>query len=95
MRMKANIPLTEQLRQAILTCGKTRYAIAKETGVTQDILSRFVHGERGMSLESLDAVGQCLGLRIVADGPKPKPTKSQRQAENGKHRKGKRRAAAD
>jgi DNA transposition AAA+ family ATPase len=68
--MKKNMLLTDQLRQAIESCGKTRYALAKETGVGADTLCRFVNGERGLSMEAMDAIGKCLGLRIVADEPK-------------------------
>ena len=63
---KKTAPLTEQLRQAVLTCGETRYAISKATGVSQVTLSRFVHGERGLSMEAMDALGQYLGLELVA-----------------------------
>lgn len=62
--MSKYIPITEQVRRAILASGKTRYQIFKETGITQPILSRFIHGERGLSMESLDAIGQCLGLTV-------------------------------
>ena len=63
------LPLTEQLRQAILTSGKTRYAISKATGVGQDTLSRFVHDERGLSMEAMDAIGQFLGLELKMKRP--------------------------
>jgi plasmid maintenance system antidote protein VapI len=69
--MKELLPLTEQLRQAILESGQTRYAIAKATGIGQDVLSRFVRGERGLSMESLDKLGLYLGLRIVREGRRP------------------------
>jgi hypothetical protein len=65
-------PISDQLRRVILDCGQTRYAICKATGIGQDVLSRFIHGERGLSMEVLDTVGQYLGLRIVADNPKSK-----------------------
>lgn len=70
--MKKYIPISEQLREAIAASGKTRYAISKETGVGQDTLSLFVNGKRGLSMEALDAIGQCLGLWIVAKQPEAK-----------------------
>jgi len=73
--MKKYILLTEQLRKAINTCGQSRYAIAKATGVGADTLSRFVNGERGLSMEAMDAIGKHLGLRIVADEPTTKVDK--------------------
>jgi plasmid maintenance system antidote protein VapI len=73
--MSNRIPLTEQLRQAVLNCGQTRYAISKATGIGQDKLSRFISGERGVSCEVLDKLGEYLALRLVADKPKGKPKK--------------------
>ena len=75
MAMRKYIPLTEQLRQALLNCGQTRYAISKATGIGQDKLSRFVHGERGVSCEVMDNLGEYLRLWIVADKPKSKTKK--------------------
>ena len=68
--MKKNIPLTEQLRKAIESSGKTRYRIAKETGISEVTLCRFASGERGLSMGALDKIGEYLGLQIVADKPK-------------------------
>lgn len=56
--------LTEQLREAIETAGVTRYEIAKQTGVSQAALSKFVLGQRGLSNKAMDAVGEYLGLSI-------------------------------
>jgi len=72
---KKTAPLTEQLRQAILTCGETRYAISKATGVSQVTLSRFVHGQRGLSMEAMDALGQYLGLMVTAQRSAKRRTK--------------------
>ena len=57
-------PLSEQLRAAILSSDKTRYQIWKETGVTEAALSRFVHKLGGLTLGSIDKIGQCLDLDI-------------------------------
>jgi plasmid maintenance system antidote protein VapI len=66
------VPLTDQLREAILNCEHTRYAISKATGIGQDKLSRFINGERGVSCEVMDKLGEYLGLWIVADKPRKK-----------------------
>ena len=63
---KKRLPLTDQLRQAIEGCGETRYVIAKATGVDQSTLSRFVNGERGLSMDAMDTLGEYLGLELVA-----------------------------
>jgi transcriptional regulator with XRE-family HTH domain len=57
--------LSDQLRQAIDDCGQTRYQIAMATGLDQAALSKFHHGERNLSWDSVDRLGEYLGLRIV------------------------------
>lgn len=59
-------PLSEQLRQAILNAGETRYAISKATGIGQDVLSRFMSGERGLSFSVMDRLAEYLGLELVS-----------------------------
>jgi transcriptional regulator with XRE-family HTH domain len=56
--------LTDQLRQAIDDSGMTRYRIAQETGVSEATLSKFYLGQRGLSMEALNALGDCLQLTI-------------------------------
>jgi len=61
---KKRTKLTDQLRQAIQTSGKSRYQIGQETGIDPATLWRFMHGSRGLSMEGLDRIGDCLGLEI-------------------------------
>ncbi len=65
--MGKNAPhtLTSQLRQAVADSGETLGQLARETGIDKSALSRFVNGERGLSMEAIDALGSHLGLRIV------------------------------
>jgi transcriptional regulator with XRE-family HTH domain len=56
--------MTDQLRQAIDDSGLTRYRIAKETGISEATLSKFYLGQRGLSMEALNALGECLQLTI-------------------------------
>jgi transcriptional regulator with XRE-family HTH domain len=63
--------LTDQLRQAIYDSGLTRYRIAKETGISESALAQFYNGHRGLSMESLNALGEFLQLRITL-GRKPR-----------------------
>ncbi len=72
----ATKPLSEQLREAIERCGKTRYQISKETGIEQAVLSRFVNRQAGMSWGSIDKLCECIGARLVLDAPTTKQTKS-------------------
>ena len=60
----ANTKLTDQLRKAIDDSGLTRYRIAQETGISQATLSKFYLGQRGLSMEALNALGDCLQLTI-------------------------------
>ena len=57
--------LTDQLREAIRESGMSGYAICKELGIQRSALSRFLNGERGLSMENLDAIGELLKLRIT------------------------------
>lgn len=57
--------LSEQLREAIVSSGVSRYTISKQTGVSQAALSKFVLGHRGISMKAMDAVGVFLGLSIT------------------------------
>ena len=66
---------TDQLRQIVESCGMTRYQLAKESGIDETTLCRFVHGERCLSERNLDKLGEYLGLRIVADKPGKKKGK--------------------
>jgi plasmid maintenance system antidote protein VapI len=60
---------SEILRQAILDCGRTRYELAKETGVSQPVLSRFVNGQRDLTLATVDKLAPTLGLELVQKRP--------------------------
>jgi transcriptional regulator with XRE-family HTH domain len=64
MRQK-RFPLSEQIRQAVRDCGLTRYAISKATGIAESTLSRFVAGERGLPLKTLDRLADFLDLNIT------------------------------
>jgi len=55
---------SEQLQEAIRSSGTSRYAIARQTGLSQALLCRFLQGTRGLSLESIDKLMNALGLEI-------------------------------
>ena len=59
---------SEQLRRAIRESGITRYSISAKTGVDQAALSKFLKGERGLSLSAVDRVMSVLGLEIKRKG---------------------------
>lgn len=60
-------PLTDQLREAVSSADVTVYRIAQETGIDKSALSKFLNGQRGLSMTAMDAIGNYLGLRIVSD----------------------------
>jgi len=62
--------LTEQIRRAAgRQTAMTQNALARAAGIDRGALSRFIRGERGLSLAKVDALAEVLGLRIVADQP--------------------------
>ena len=56
---------SDQLRQAVKGCGLTRYRIAKQIGVSESLLSRFMSGESGLSFAVLDRLAALIGLGVV------------------------------
>jgi len=66
--------LSDQLRQSIQQCTLSRYRIAKETGVSQSVLSLFCSGKRGLSLKAVDALVRLLDLELK---PRKQPTKKE------------------
>ena len=58
--------LSEQVRQAVRDSGRTQYALSEELGLPRSMLSRFMRGERGLSMSVLDRLGVLLDLRISA-----------------------------
>lgn len=67
--------LENAIRKAINASGQTRYRIAQETGVSQAMLSRFINGERGLSVVMLELLADYLGLEIII---RPKRRKARR-----------------
>jgi DNA-binding Xre family transcriptional regulator len=73
MTMSKRVTVSEQLRRAVEQAPVSRYAISKGTGIDQAVLSKFVRGERkGLSMETVDALCDYLGLRLVPEKPKKK-----------------------
>lgn len=45
------------------------YEIAKRSGVHESILSRFLSGKQGITLNTVDKLAEALGLRLVRSEP--------------------------
>jgi transcriptional regulator with XRE-family HTH domain len=56
--------VSDQLRRIIDDCGLSHSEIVEQTGIDKGTLSKFMHGERGLSMKALDRLGQCLGLTV-------------------------------
>jgi transcriptional regulator with XRE-family HTH domain len=58
--------LSDQIRAAVDASGKSRYRIAKELGIAESTISRFMSGQGGLSMDNLDALVGLLGLDLAA-----------------------------
>ena len=66
---KKETGLIGQIKEAIRDSGKTLYRIGKESSVGPDRLSRFMRGERSLSLEAAEKICEALGLRLTDEPP--------------------------
>ena len=64
MGRAAKRTFADVIRQAVEDSGRTPYAIALESGVSQAVLSRFLRGERGLNLDTADKLCRALGLDL-------------------------------
>jgi plasmid maintenance system antidote protein VapI len=56
--------VSESLKRAIETADVSRYRMAKDTGIDQPTLSRFINGERPLVLDKVDILADYLGLEL-------------------------------
>ena len=57
--------LADQLRQAVLDSGLSVYRIAKDSGVPQSALQRFITGHRDLRLETASKLAAYFGMRLT------------------------------
>jgi hypothetical protein len=57
---------SDELRQAVDACGRSHYRLCKELGIAESTLSRFMSGERGLTMKCLDALAELLDLHVGA-----------------------------
>jgi predicted transcriptional regulator len=55
---------SEQLRQAVRDSKMTRYRISCLSGIAESTLCKFIQGDRGLSLASIDRLMDVLNLEI-------------------------------
>ena len=75
-------PIYDDIRQAIEASGKSRYRLWQETGISQAQLCSFMAGTKGLSVEALERLADCLGLRITTRAVKR--TKARKKGAVGK-----------
>jgi plasmid maintenance system antidote protein VapI len=64
-RKSKPIKVSDQLRKLIRDAEKTCYLVAKETGVSNAALSRFLSGERRLSSKAIDILGEYFDWEVV------------------------------
>jgi len=57
-------PIPQRLKNAIKQTGKSVYQVAKDSGVAQPVILRFLSGERDIRLETAEKLAQSLGLEL-------------------------------
>ena len=62
---KKRISLSDQLRRVVDDCGVTRYRIAQDTGIDASTLCRFMSGERGLPMNTVDVLADYLDINII------------------------------
>jgi hypothetical protein len=64
--VKNRLTFSDELRFAVDACGRSRYRLCKELGIAESTLSRFMSGERGLTLRCLDRFAALLDLHLAA-----------------------------
>ena len=65
--------LSDEIREAVDASGMTRYRIAKELGIAESTMSRFMSRKGGLTLGLVDRLAELLGLHIAV---RPKAKKA-------------------
>ena len=70
--MTAKTDIQEQLRQAIIDAGISRYRLSKVSGVTQAVISTFVNRKRSATMDTAAKLATALGLELTPMKPAKK-----------------------
>jgi transcriptional regulator with XRE-family HTH domain len=86
--VKKSVPdgLAEALRRAIEASGLSQNQIGLKAGMEPSRISRFMRGERGLTVEAVERIGEALGLRLTfneAAAPEPEPTPAKKSPARG------------
>jgi transcriptional regulator with XRE-family HTH domain len=70
-RGQKEAPLATELQRAILESGMSLNQVGKHSGVSQGQLSRFVRGDRTLTLPAVDKLCRFFGLKLVREARIP------------------------
>ncbi len=62
MAMKPQLTISQTLRQAIESSGRTAHEIGQASGVNHAVILRFLSGERSLRLDTADKLAAVLGV---------------------------------
>ncbi len=68
--------VSDQLRDAIRECGSSVRALGLRAGVDDGMIHRFLAGDRGLTLATVDRLAAVLGLKLVEARPVGRPRKA-------------------
>jgi ribosome-binding protein aMBF1 (putative translation factor) len=57
--------IADSLKQAISASGRSVYQIAKESGISQIVIARFLSGERDIRMATADKLARVLNLQLT------------------------------
>ena len=60
------VRFSDQVRRAINRSGMSKYRICELIELDKSVMSKFMSGKSGLSVETLDRLGEVLKLRVVA-----------------------------
>lgn len=69
-------PFSDLLRDAIRESGLSAYAVAKRSGVAIQMITRWLAGERDITLTTADRIAAGLGIDPRKKSPKKSPVAS-------------------
>lgn len=82
--MRIMPPIYDHIRDAIAASDKSRYRMAKETGIGEPHLCQFMAGTKGLSVEALEKLADCLGLEIITSPKNSNRGKTRTSAKAGR-----------
>ncbi len=62
---RRNTTISQALQEAMAKSGVSLAGLERATGISADVLSRFVRGERTLTLPTADKLARHLGLELV------------------------------